>query len=106
MHVRVVLYLGQVKLDSIRNRGYLMISSLFGPAPEKAIDVYGICSVMDEIDPDGKLSWEESGEKVREWCNTHDACYYARPRESFSTHEAIEQARKEGKSRVVVEDLS
>ena len=75
------------------------------PEP-KVIDVYGICSVMDEIDPDGELSWEESGEKVREWCRDHDACYYARPKESFSTHEAIEQARKEGKSRVVVEDLS
>lgn len=84
----------------------MSISSLFGLAPEKAIDVYGICSVMDEIDPDGELSWEESGDKLMEWCDTHDACYYARPRESFSLDEAIEQARKEGKSRVVVEDLS
>ena len=73
---------------------------------EKVIDVYGICSVMDEIDPDGLLSYEDSGDKLKEWCRDHDACYYARPRESFSTHEAIEQARREGKSRVVVEDLS
>ena len=87
----------------------MSISTLFGPAPEKVektIDVYGICSVMNEIDPDGELLYMESGDKLMEWCDTHDAVYYARPRESFSTHEAIEQARKEGKSRVVVEDLS
>ena len=84
----------------------MSISTLFGPAPEKAIDVYGICSVMYELDPKGKISYMESGDKLMEWCDTHDAVYYARPRESFSTHEAIEQARKEGKSRVVVEYLS
>ena len=94
---------------SILELGDQMIDSLCKLAPEKVektIDVYGICSVMDEIDPEGKLSYMESGDKLMEWCDTHDAIYYARPRESFSLDEAIEQARKEGKSRVVVEDLS
>lgn len=70
------------------------------------ITVVGICTLMEEIDPDNKLTWEESGEKVREWCREHNATYYGRPRESFSECEAIEQARKEGKTCVVVEDLS
>ena len=71
-----------------------------------SFDVYNICSVMNEIDPEGKLSYKESGIKLKEWCDTHDAAYYAAPRETFSLHAAIEKAEAEGKSRVVVEDLS
>ena len=35
-----------------------------------------------------------------------NAAYYARPRESFNLEEAIALARAEGRSCVVVEDLS
>lgn len=40
------------------------------------------------------------------WCAANDATYYAMPRENFSEWDAREKAVNEGKSYVVVEDLS
>ena len=61
---------------------------------------------VGEIIPDLYLTWEEECKIVREWCEKHNAHYYARPRESFSRISAVFEAVKLGKKIVVVEDLS
>jgi hypothetical protein len=52
------------------------------------------------------LTFDDSSEWLREYCLRNNATYYARPRESFSVREACEQAVRENRSKVIVEDLS
>jgi len=68
--------------------------------------MYSICAVMDEIDPQDELSFEESSSLLKEWLERNNASYYSAPRENFFIYEAIDKAKAEGKSAVVVEDLS
>ena len=77
------------------------------------IRVISICDLMDMIFPKywensryKHIDYEESSEAVRLWCKTHNAHYYAREKTNFSTVEAKHEARRLGKSIVVVEDLS
>ena len=51
-------------------------------------------------------NWDISCQQVKDFCASTKAHYYAEPRESFSVNEAIEEARRLGKTSVVVEDLS
>lgn len=52
------------------------------------------------------LPYDQTGAWLRDWCCRHNATYYARPREEFCLAHAREQAIREGKSTVIVEDLS
>lgn len=52
------------------------------------------------------ISYELQGSWLRDYCVRHNCTYYARPRESFSEREAREQAVRENKNTVIVEDLS
>lgn len=75
------------------------------------IKIYNICDVLEAIYP-GYFdmqqwpSYEESGKMVMEWAEANDCSCYSAPRESFCMYEGAEVAIKEGKSGVVVEDLS
>lgn len=61
---------------------------------------------VDQINMPPGLSYEHSGDWIREYCLRHNCTYYARPRETFSETEAREQAVRENKNTVIVEDLS
>jgi hypothetical protein len=52
------------------------------------------------------ITFEQTGNWLRDYCVRHGCTYYARPRESFSIREAREQAVRENKNTVIVEDLS
>jgi len=52
------------------------------------------------------LPYDQTGAWLRNWCCRHNATYYARPREDFSIREAREQAVRENKSTVIVENMS
>lgn len=70
------------------------------------IRVVGVGFALKQVNPDGKLSYDEENVLFREWCKNNKASYYAQPHEDFFRHQAIEQAIAEGNTLVVVEDLS
>jgi|TARA_Y100000310_G_scaffold338657_1_gene428970 hypothetical protein len=71
--------------------------------------VVNICHLIDHLfgaDWSKHPTYEESGEAVMRWCEDNNAAYYAADRENFFIRAACDQASKEGKNVVVVEDLS
>jgi len=71
------------------------------------IEIYNICHLMVAVDPTYSMPYEEFNKKVlNRWLELNDAVYYAAPRENFSYYDAAETARKAGKTKVMVEDLS
>jgi len=50
--------------------------------------------------------YQEIEEKVEAWGATNNATFYAAPRELFSVHDAVRQAKHEGKTIAIVDDLS
>jgi len=76
------------------------------PEVRDGITIYSICTVMNEIDPMDQLAYDQSWASLCTWMFKHNATYYGAPREIFSKHDAVVKAKAEGKSAVVVEDLS
>lgn len=72
----------------------------------KYIAIVNISDVLNEIDPENNIDYLNSGSLIRKWADDHNATYYAAPSESFSTHKAVDKAIAEGKTAVIVEDLS
>lgn len=69
------------------------------------VEVINICDLMDTLDLWG-ANYDKSSEAVLMWCASNGASYYAMGREDFWVGDAVTLAKGEGKSRVVVEDLS
>lgn len=61
---------------------------------------------INEIGMPDDLTFAESAVWLADWCEKNDAHYYGRPKDLFYEYEAVQEARAEGKSVVVVEDLS
>jgi hypothetical protein len=79
----------------------------------KEIEIVNICDLLGILFPGywdncnfTKYDYEETRNKVVEWCEANDSHYYARGRENFFIWEACNEAEALGKSKVVVEDLS
>ena len=75
----------------------------------KYYKVVNICRLIDHLfgtDWSKHPVYEETGEAIMRWCEEHDAAYYSADRENFFIGAACDQAKAEGKSVVVVEDLS
>lgn len=70
------------------------------------VEVYNICDFFSDIDPDMDLSYEEENKAMKKWCKENDALYYGKPKVNFRIDEAVKQARDEGKTKVILEDLS
>ena len=72
------------------------------------IKVVNILNLLDRLYPHGhhNVDYMRSGVATKEWCDENDSHYYAAPREDFSITRAVQEAIVEGKSCVVVEDLS
>ena len=71
--------------------------------------IVNICRLIDKLFGNNWAnhpSYEETGKAVMRWCKENKASYYAAPREDFYLGRACEQAKSEGNSVVVVEDLS
>lgn len=57
--------------------------------------------------PTGPDAYTKEGiAQFRKYLSSIDASYYAAPRDSFNLAEAVDLARREGRTCVVVEDLS
>tara|TARA_R110002096_G_scaffold181949_1_gene359675 strand:- start:63 stop:374 length:312 start_codon:yes stop_codon:yes gene_type:complete len=75
-------------------------------------DIYKVVSICDLVDHLFGTDWskhpayEETGCSIIRWCKENDAAYYSADRENFFIGAACDQAKTEGKSIVVVEDLS
>ena len=72
------------------------------------VKVVNIGNLLDRLYPHGhhNVDYMRSGVATKEWCDENDSHYYAAPREDFSITRAVQEAIVEGKSCVVVEDLS
>ena len=72
------------------------------------IKVVNIWNLLDRLYPHGhhNVDYMTSGVATKKWCDKNDSHYYAASREDFSITDAIQEAVVEGKSCVVVEDLS
>ena len=72
------------------------------------VKVVNIIDLLNRLYPHGHFGVDGYGERhsVKKWCDKNDSHYYAHPREDFSITRAIREAIVEGKSCVVVEDLS
>ena len=72
------------------------------------VKVVGIIDLLDCLYPNGhhNVDYMASGVDTKKWCDENDSHYYAAPREDFSITRAVQEAIVEGKSCVVVEDLS
>lgn len=66
------------------------------------IDCYNVCDVC----PDPTSTFAEDLNTISEFCVEFDAAYYSAPREDFSYAAAVQQAQSQGKTRVIVEDMS
>jgi hypothetical protein len=81
-----------------------------------AVESVGICTLLEELYPGtdpvtGMPNWfgpsyEESSDKVVEWCIANNAIVYAHPKEGFSELVALDLAAIHGKKCVVLENLS
>lgn len=69
------------------------------------VAVINVCDLYDALNL-WEADWDTSSSAVMGWCESNGASYYARCREDFFTFQAVEQAKAEGKTSVVVEDLS
>ncbi|MDF2534222.1 MAG: hypothetical protein K0R18_379 [Bacillales bacterium] len=73
------------------------------------VKVVNICRLIEVLFP--VRSWnnptyKEEGAKLREWLTANDAAYYADVKEDFFIWRGVDLAKKEGKTIVVVENLS
>lgn len=69
------------------------------------IDIFNVCDLID-WDQDQALDDDLFSARLKEFQAEKGASYYSACREDFSIYEAVELAKAEGKSAVVVEDLS
>ena len=85
-----------VKYDLYSDDGVYMV---------KAVDIWRL---LGRLYPDGhhNVDYMTIGVATKKWCDENDSHYYAAPREDFSITIAIHEAIANGKSCVVVEDLS
>lgn len=65
-----------------------------------------VVKTIEETGCPSDLSYERETEWLKDWLARNGAAYYAAPREEFSLHAARMLAVAEGKTTVVVEDLS
>lgn len=75
----------------------------------KYYKVVNICRLIDDLfgaDWSKHPVYEEIGKAIMRWCEENGATYYSADRENFFIGAACDQAKTEGKSIVVVEDLS
>ena len=72
------------------------------------VKVVNIWNLLDRLYPHGhhNVDYMTSGLATKKWCDENDSHYYAAPREDFSIPAALREAIANGKSCVVVEDLS
>ena len=77
------------------------------------VEVYYASSVLDAVfgpdrwaDKGSYVPYEVEGEAVSRWAEANGAVTYERPKEEFDVGEAAGLARKGGKGRVVVDNLS
>jgi len=73
---------------------------------DSQVRVVNVCDLIDIFCDAGVHGYKDQSEAVIQWCRNSGAHYYGRPKETFFVDEAIEEARCQGKSVVVVEDLS
>jgi hypothetical protein len=74
-------------------------------APTTDVEIIYICDLIDALGI-GDMEYMATGPVIMKWCAGNDATYYSATREDFSLIDAAAQAVREGKSKVVVEDLS
>ncbi len=72
------------------------------------VEVINICTLMDAMGVDwcSHDSYTAITELVPAWCVANGASHYSASREDFWVGYGVALAKAEGKSRVVVEDLS
>jgi len=72
------------------------------------IAVINIINLLDvlEMYMQDKNDYEEQSKLVKRWADQHNAHYYSRPKDKLFISEAIDEAKRENKSVVVIEDLS
>jgi hypothetical protein len=80
----------------------------------KPVEIVNVCDVIDVIlerfgipkKDEYLVALEQINKWFTDWCIENDAAYYAVPRDEFDEREAIALAQREGRNKVVVEDLS
>jgi len=72
------------------------------------VAVVNIVNLMEVLEPYMKdlNNYEEQSKWVKLWAEHHNAHYYARPKDKLFISEAIDDAKRENKEIVIVEDLS
>ena len=61
---------------------------------------------VDEIVETDHSTWAEQGEQLHNFLRNHNAWYYGKPAEDFSIREALAEAEENGKTILVVDNLS
>ena len=79
--------------------------------PRTGVAVINVCTLLDRLLGRDRyerndVTYEEETKAVRNWLHVTGAHYYAAPREKFNEYTAIREAKKAGKTAVVVEDMS
>jgi hypothetical protein len=76
----------------------------------QGIKIINICDWDEEMYGDvpywSDISWDKQIKDMKKWCAENDAVYYGAPKEDFFIWKGIDYAKAQGKSCVVVEDLS
>lgn len=72
------------------------------------VEVINVCRLMEAMGVKwgNNASYTECSNAILPWCEANGASYYAASREDFWVGYGVQVAKAEGKTRVVVEDLS
>jgi hypothetical protein len=70
------------------------------------VEVINICDLYDALRLWNEQNYTDEIKKVEGWCKANEASIYSEDREDFFLFLGVEKAKREGKARVVVEDLS
>ena len=98
-------YSSSVMIAAVKVCG-VPVDCIYDVRSENAIVmVINICD-FDDTHPEILEDVYEDNSVFLEWLNANDATYYAAPREDFHVNNGVQKAIDEGKSVVIVEDLS
>jgi hypothetical protein len=96
--------------DEVTEETPVMVAGVESDGVYDGVTVINICKLIDVIMPDywgtTNYTYADECKIVTAWCEANDAAYYADVREDFWVGHGVYRAKKDGKTVVVVEDLS
>jgi hypothetical protein len=98
----------QVKnIQASKDAGYQLKGGLKPYQKVDGVEVFGVAQILDHHEPDWcKKDYDVMNGIITRWILAMGASFYADEKEDFFIRKGVEIAKREGKRRLVVENLS